>query len=138
MPRKNARKPCTVPGCDKLAKGREMCQHHYDIWMGKIRRERDKQRNKEKPFLKFTNPYRKDSGYHIVFEVIRANKRLTQEQIIRRSRIELAKAGKADYRIDYALEVLKAKKHSSKKGDYQVRIDNKGRWNLIKERRNES
>lgn len=37
-----------------------------------------------------------------------------------------------DYRIDYAMEVLKAKKHFSKKGDYQLKQDPKGRWHLTK------
>ena len=129
MKRKNAKR-CTMAGCDKVAKGRGLCQRHYDMWYGKIRRERDKLRNKEAPFLKFDNPYRLSSGYHTIFEVIRTSKLLTEKQIIRRSRSALMEAGKPKYRIDYALEVIKAKKHSSKKGDYQVRIDDQGRWHL--------
>jgi len=129
-------KQCTIPSCDSIAKGRGLCQHHYDIYMGKIRRERDKLKNREAPFIKLKNPYRVSSGYNIIFETIRTNKPLTETQITSRSKSELVKAGKADYRIDYALEVIKAKKHSSKKGDYQVRIDNKGRWHLITDKQN--
>ena len=129
-------KQCTIPSCDGIAKGRGLCQHHYDIYMGKIRRERDKLKNREAPFIKLKNPYRVSSGYNIIFETIRTNKPLTETQITSRSKSELVKAGKADYRIDYALEVIKAKKHSSKKGDYQVRIDNKGRWHLITDKQN--
>ena len=136
MEQESEAKPCSITGCQEVAKGRGLCKRHYDMWYGKIRRERDKQRNMEQPFIKFKNPYRPLSGYHIVFETLRTNKPLTQEQIIHRSKSELVKAGKAKYRIDYALEVIKAKKHSSKKGDYQVRIDNKGRWNLISEKQN--
>jgi hypothetical protein len=123
-----------MAGCKEMASGRGLCQHHYDQWYGKIRRERDKQRKRDKPFLRFKNPYRQRSGYHIVFEVIRQNQPLTTEQVIYRSKIELAKDGLTDYRIDYAFEVLRAKIHSSKRGDYQMRKDAKGRWHLIRER----
>jgi len=127
-------RPCAIPGCAYASTSRGLCQHHYDVWYGKIRRERDKLRNREQPFLSFQNPYRQGTGYHIIFEVMRTSKPLAVEQIARLARIELTKAGLKDYRIDYALEVLKAKKHSSKRGDYQVRFDGKGRWHLVKDR----
>lgn len=53
------------------------------------------------------------------------------DQILYRAKIELAKAGKSGYRVDYAFEVLKMKRHACKRGDYQMRQDSKGRWHLI-------
>jgi len=126
--------PCTMPGCDGRSKGKGLCQRHYDQWYGRIRRERDKLQRRGKPFLKFPNPYREGSGYHFIFEVLRQNPPLTTDQIIYRSKIELAKNGLADYRIDYAFEVLRMKKHACKRGDYQMRRDAKGCWHLIRER----
>lgn len=126
---------CTIPGCNEAAKGRRLCQHHYDVFIGKIRRERDKIWKKECPFLHFENPYRQKSGYHIIFEVIRQHRPLATDQVFRLSRVELVKAGMTDYRIDYGFEVLKAKKHFSKKGDYQLKQDPKGRWHLTKPRK---
>ena len=129
-----AKPTCTFPGCDQRAKGRGLCQHHYDQWIGKIRRERDKLRSRDKLFLRFENPYREGSGYHAIFEIIRQNQPLTTDQILYRSKIELAKAGMSGYRVDYAFEVLRMKRHACRRGDYQMRQDAKGRWHLIRER----
>ena len=125
---------CTMPGCGQRAKGKGLCQRHYDAWYGRIRRERDKVAKRDKPFLRFDNPYRTGSGYHIIFEVLRQHPPLTTEQVCYRSKIELAKAGLADYRVDYAFEVLRMKRHACRRGDYQMRRDTKGRWVLIRER----
>ena len=126
---------CKIPGCSERTKGLGLCQRHYDVIYCKIRQERDKIRKKECPFLYFENPYRQKSGYYIIFEIIRQHRPLTTDQILRLSRIELVKKGITDYRIDYAFEVLKAKKHASKKGDYLLKQDPKGCWNLTKPRR---
>lgn len=125
---------CIIPECDGQQKGRGLCQRHYDVWYGKIRRERDKLRNREQPFQKITNPYRAGTGYHIIFEEIRSRRPMTREQIARHAKAALARVGKPKYRVDYALEVLKAVRHASKRGKYQVRIDSQGRWHLIQER----
>lgn len=128
------KKPCTIAGCTEMASGRDLCKRHYDQWYGKIRRERDKESKRGKPFLRFENPYRKSSGYNIIFEVIRQNQPLTTDQIVYRSKIELAINGMADYRVDYAFEVLRAAKHASKRGDYLMHKDAKGRWFLMRDR----
>jgi hypothetical protein len=125
---------CTFPGCDQSTKAKGLCQRHYDQWYGKIRQERAKLKQRDKPFLRFENPYREGSGYHIVFEVIRQNQPLTTEQILHRAKIELAKAGKSGYRVDYAFEVLRMRRHACKRGDYQMRQDAKGRWIVIRDR----
>ncbi len=133
-PRK-PKSPCSISGCGRLAQGRGLCKPHYDQWYGKIRRERDKLKKKDKPFLRFINMYRPGSGYHILFEAIRTNPPITTAQIMHRAKIELVKAGKTKYRLDYAFEVIKSKRHACKKGDYQMRQDSKGRWHLIREQR---
>lgn len=125
---------CTFPGCSEPTTGRGLCRRHYDQWIGKIRRERDKLHKRDKPFLRFENPYRDGSGYWHIFEVIRQTQPLTTDQILHRSKIELAIAGKSGYRVDYAFEVLRMKRHSSRRGDYQMRQDDKGRWHLFRER----
>lgn len=124
---------CTIPDCDEPSKGRGLCQHHYDQFNGKIRRERDKLKKRECPFLGFKNPYREKTGYHVIFEVIRKSCPLTKEQIFRLAKAELVKSGMKNYRIDYAFEVLKAKQHTCKKEGYQLRQDEKSLWQLIKD-----
>jgi hypothetical protein len=125
---------CTMPGCGERAKGKGLCQAHYDQWYGRIRRQRDKINRAGKPFLKFENPYRAGTGYWHIFEILRQNQPLTTAQIFHRSKIELAKNGLAAYRVDYAFEVLRAKRHASKKGEYQMRQDARKRWHLIRDR----
>ena len=124
---------CKIPGCEERAKGLGLCQHHYDQIYSKIRRERDKLRKKECPFLRFENPYREKSGFHIIFNVIRNSRPLTKEQIFRQAKMELVQAGMSAYRIDYAWEILKAKKHTYKRGNYQLKQDGKGCWHLIRD-----
>ena len=132
------KRPCKMPDCKKLASGRGLCHHHYDQWYGKIRRERDKLRKRDKPFLRFKNPYRKLSGYWHIFNVLRENQPLATEQVLYRAKIELAKNGLAGYRVDYVFEVLHAKRHACKRGNYQMRKDAKNRWHLIRDRGKET
>lgn len=124
---------CKIPGCNERSKGMGLCQHHYDQFNGKIRRERDKIKKRECPFLGFKNPYRKKSGFNIIFELIRTSRPLTKEQIFRLGKAELGKAGMRNYRIDYAWEILKAERHACKRSGYQLKRDEKGLWQLMKD-----
>jgi hypothetical protein len=131
---KEIKTPCRMAGCKETSKGRGLCQRHYDQWRGKIRRELDKERNRNLPFLRFDNPYRKGSGYHIIFETIRLNKPLQTDQLARLAKIELAKAGKGGYRFEYAFEVLRMARHACRRGDYHLRQDAQKRWHLLNNR----
>jgi len=129
---------CSMPDCIEPAHARGFCRLHYDKWRCQIRTERHRQKRREQPFAGFKNAYRKGCGYWIIFEVLRTNQPLTTEQLLHRCKIELVKANKNDYRIDYAFEIMRAKRHFCKRGDFQMWKDPRGRWHLIRDRAGET
>lgn len=129
----NGATACSIPNCDQPAHARGFCRIHYDKWRCQIRTERNRLKKREQPFAGFHNAYRKGCGYWVMFEVLRTNLPLTTDEFLRRCRIELVKAGRGQYRIDYAFEIMRARKHSSKKGDYQLWQDPKRRWHLTRD-----
>ena len=128
---KAPKRPCSIPGCKDFVVSRGFCQRHYDGWYAQIRIEKQRQRRKDKPFLGVPNPYRVGTGYYILVEAIRQNQPMTIEQILRIAKAELAKSGRIGYRLDYAFEVIKSKRHASRQGEYELRQDAKKRWHLM-------
>ena len=78
-----------------------------------------------------TNPYRSTSGYFVLFEVIRTNPPMTREQIEQKATAEMVRRGEGNYKVADAFNVVTAKMHKSKRGDYQMERDDRRLWHLV-------
>jgi len=133
---------CTVEGCESKAQRKGLCRKHYDAQRQNEQGKTDEQPTEsakeasaaapmtEKPFIGFTNPYKPNSGYGVLFEVVRTNPPLPAQETIDKTKAVMEKT-KPGYRADCAFAVVASKRHRSKRPGYHMKQREDGRWDLI-------
>ena len=125
---------CSIQGCESKAQRKGLCRKHYDEERGQGGQNEeagDAKPQTQRPFIGFENPYKPNSGYSFLFEIIRINPPLTAQETIDKTKAAMAKAGKPDYRCDCAFAVVASKRHRSKRPGYHMVQREDGRWELV-------